>query len=68
VVNGPSELTTSGIEQPVEVEALGEQKVMLVALVPQKSAHGPFQFEVEIKSGKFSTTKTVPFLAPMGQP
>ncbi len=65
VINGPGDLTTSGIEQPIEVEALGEQKVMLVALIPEKSAHGPFQFEVEIKADKFSTTKTVPFLAPM---
>lgn len=65
VVNGPAELKTTGIEQPIEVEALGEAKVTLGAFIPQKSARGGFQFDLEIKSEKFTTTKNVPFLAPM---
>lgn len=65
VLNAPAELATLGIEKPIEVEALGEQKIMLVATIPQKNAHGPFQFEVEVKGDNFSISKTVPFLAPM---
>ena len=66
VSKGPASMTTSGIEQPIEVEPLGEQKIMLVAMLPAKQAHGPFQFEVEVSADNFSTLKSVPFLAPMG--
>jgi cytochrome c oxidase accessory protein FixG len=65
VVNGPAGLTTIGTDKPIEVAALGEEKVMLMATIPQKAIKGPFQFDVEIKADSFSTTKNVPFLAPI---
>ena len=67
VLNAPAGMSTSGIDQPIEVEPLGEQKIMLVAVIPKAAVHGPFKFDVEVRADKFSITKQVPFLAPGDQ-
>ncbi|MEI8342300.1 MAG: cytochrome c oxidase accessory protein CcoG, partial [Verrucomicrobiota bacterium] len=64
VSKGPDNLKTDGIEKPIEVPPLGEVKVMLVAVMPKGKYTGPFQFDVETRSDKFTSTQPIPFLGP----
>ena len=64
VTKSPANLKTTGLEQPITVAPLGERKVMLVTVMPKGKYTGPFQFELETASGKFTNTQTIPFLGP----
>lgn len=64
VTKGPTGLKTNGIDKPIEVAPLGEQKVMLVAVMPKGKYTAPFKFELETSSEKFTNTQTIPFLGP----
>jgi cytochrome c oxidase accessory protein FixG len=64
VANAPAAMSASGIEQPVTVEPLGEQKIMLVVEMPQPNYSGPFRFDVETTAENFKARQTIPFLGP----
>ncbi len=61
-------LQWSGGEEPVAVEAEGEQLRPLVVMMPQAKFTGQFPATVRITSddGKFSDEKSVPFIGPSG--
>lgn len=64
VAKGPTSLKTSGLEHSIEIPPLGEVKVNLTAVMPKGTYTGPFSFEVETVSEKFSNTQALPFLGP----
>lgn len=59
-------LTQSGLEKPIEIPALEEDLRPLILAVPQDAFSGGFPVEIEIRdtSGRFRTTRKVPFLGP----
>lgn len=59
-------IATSGIDEPLEIPALGEVMRPVVVTLPQEAFQGRFSVKIEVESETrgFSVAKTVPFVGP----
>lgn len=64
--SAPADTRALGIDDTIEVPALGEYVKPLVLLQPRGTYTGPFHFEVKVREGggKFQLERTVEFLGP----
>ena len=57
-------INISGIQEGIEVPALGQQTQSIVVMLPEASYQEPFSAQFEVVSESFAVTKAAPFLGP----